>query len=740
MSRLPLRALLLGAVALLAVYVNQGGGAFGQSAVNSLDGFRACPRQQAECPGSLRAERGLKGGELRVSWERVPTPPLNATTVTVVVDDGEQPVVRQVPAKDTFADFDSLARGRDLEVTAALTRDGHVISETCTLRLRSTQTDTRDPTPRDPPRPPGPFALLPVPNSVAAGYNIAYWTKEDGTLGHDVHLVGPTHGINILGNSGNRTPPTGTHSGAGVGYRTACAIRQTDDPDTDGTLNCWGVNFGNTLPPPADLGAVVHVSLGAIHICALLTDDTIRCWGRDNLGQSKAPEGAFHTVDSGWLHTCGLRTDGSVVCWGDDRRGQSSVPPALRKARSARAIATGQRHSCAVRADYTVTCWGRSDLGQLRVPADLGPVTALSAGSGSDHTCAIKANGAVACWGDARYGQVSQVPAGTDWVEISVGYVHTCGRRADGTVACWRIKETTSPPMSSFALIIHNSCGIRQADSHLQCWGALLTFDGAHRWVDGRGVYPVAFKAVSHGEDNLCGILKEDSTLECWGGLDGSRTNITPPSDLGTVKAIGTFQHNACAVKTDDTLTCWGKYGSAGENDPNTVPSNLGTVKAVATSVNHTCAVKTDDTLACWGDSTHGNAKGQLTIPANLGTVKKVALGNENTCVVKANDNVQCWGSLPKGIAVPDLGTVKDLVVYRGADSHACAIKADDTVACWWGSDNVGTVPADLGKVHAVGTGLSHACAAIKRSDQSDRTVKCWGTAQDGAAGSPRLE
>ena len=107
----------------------------------------------------------------------MPTPPLNATTVTVVVDDGEQPVVRQVPAKDTFADFDSLARGRDLEVTAVLTRDGHLISETCTIRLRSTQTDTRAPTPRDPPRLPGPFALLPVPNSVAAGYNITYWIQ-----------------------------------------------------------------------------------------------------------------------------------------------------------------------------------------------------------------------------------------------------------------------------------------------------------------------------------------------------------------------------------------------------------------------------------------------------------------------------------------------------------------------------------------------------------------------------------
>lgn len=60
------------------------------------------------------------------------------------------------------------------------------------------------------------------------------------------------------------------------------------------------------------------------------------------------------------------------------------------------------------------------------MPADLGTVTALSAGL--YHTCAIRTSGAITCWGDDRFGQVSQVPSGTDWVEIRAGHVHTCGR------------------------------------------------------------------------------------------------------------------------------------------------------------------------------------------------------------------------------------------------------------------------------------------------------------------------
>ncbi len=103
------------------------------------------------CPQDLQAARGLKGGELRVSWQRVANPQDSPTllepVVTVIVDGGADAIVGTAPAGATSVLFDSVPRGRDLAIAAALTRQGHVISEVCGIRIRSTQTRTGDRTP-----------------------------------------------------------------------------------------------------------------------------------------------------------------------------------------------------------------------------------------------------------------------------------------------------------------------------------------------------------------------------------------------------------------------------------------------------------------------------------------------------------------------------------------------------------------------------------------------------------------
>ncbi len=114
--------------------------------------YRSCPRhQRVACPQDLQAARGLKGGELRVSWQRVANPQDSPTllepVVTVIVDGGADAIVGTAPAGATSVLFDSVPRGRDLAIAAALTRQGHVISEVCRIRIRSTQTRTGDRTP-----------------------------------------------------------------------------------------------------------------------------------------------------------------------------------------------------------------------------------------------------------------------------------------------------------------------------------------------------------------------------------------------------------------------------------------------------------------------------------------------------------------------------------------------------------------------------------------------------------------
>ncbi len=564
-----------------------------------------------------------------------------------------------------------------------------------------------------------PFSVLPpFPHSVGAGYNLSYWLKDDGSLGKLDDITGLYMGPDLA----ERPPPVGTFKAVDMGVYIGCAVRKSDD-----NIVCWGGNFSwLPLSPPAALGAVKTLAVGGYHACAIRqTDNAVLCWGYGGNGQTVAPDGEFHTVTGGRWHSCGLRSEGQVACWGSNAYGQTDVPAGLGPVR---AIASGDYHNCAIRANDTVACWGRADRRQLQVPFNLGPVTVLSAGFA--HTCALQeSNARIVCWGDNDYGQISQVPTGGTWQDLNAGRVHTCGRRQDGTVECWRLRDTSAPAMKSLSSGQDETCGLRKADSFVQCWGDLFPI-GQSGVADGRGVYPVAYKSFVNASIVHCGI-RANGILDCWGG--GASSILSEfPDNLGTVRAVSAYRHNACVIKTDDSLVCWG------DNDDGeaTVPSTLGSVKAVDIGHQHACAIKANDTLACWGLDDNG----QSTVPTDLGKVESVGVGNKHTCVIKADDTVSCWGESVSLPVPSDLGTVKWLAVAQGG-SYTCAIKADDSAACWGSSGfctidtscQPETVPTDLAAVSAISAGPEHVCALLK----ADQTVTCWGDDTYGETAGP---
>jgi len=133
-----------------------------------------------------------------------------------------------------------------------------------------------------------------------------------------------------------------------------------------GVLKCWGSNGAGTLGlgdtedrgdepfemsvalPAVDVGTgkqVVAVATGEYHTCAVLSDETVRCWGDGsygrlgnestngwgylpshmgnnlpavNLGTGKHVAGVAAMVE----HSCALLTDGSLRCWGNNGNGQ----------------------------------------------------------------------------------------------------------------------------------------------------------------------------------------------------------------------------------------------------------------------------------------------------------------------------------------------------------------------------------------------------------------------------------
>lgn len=132
----------------------------------------------------------------------------------------------------------------------------------------------------------------------------------------------------------------------------ACGIR---DSSSNRTLWCWGSRQHGALADgiddanqetdtPAQVGSATNwrqVSCGGGYgerkfCCATRNDNTLWCWGGDNVGQTAqgasgtnltavTQVGALTTwskVSAGRRHACAIKTDGTVWCWGEAGNGQ----------------------------------------------------------------------------------------------------------------------------------------------------------------------------------------------------------------------------------------------------------------------------------------------------------------------------------------------------------------------------------------------------------------------------------
>jgi alpha-tubulin suppressor-like RCC1 family protein len=195
----------------------------------------------------------------------------------------------------------------------------------------------------------------------------------------------------------------------------------------DGSLKCWGNNYygqlggsdvenrgdqpgemGSALPF-VDLGTgrrAVAVSAGGSQTCAVLDDQTLKCWGEATAGQLGYGDGehrgdglsemgdALPTVPlgtgflvadvaCGYVHTCALSTEGRVKCWGANSYGGVGLPgvgdigndagdmgdalPFVELGTTSPVIklAAGDHITCAFFEDRTTRCWGWNTYGQL---------------------------------------------------------------------------------------------------------------------------------------------------------------------------------------------------------------------------------------------------------------------------------------------------------------------------------------------------------------------------------------
>jgi alpha-tubulin suppressor-like RCC1 family protein len=383
---------------------------------------------------------------------------------------------------------------------------------------------------------------------------------------------------------------------------------------------------------------------GGSHTCAVLEDDTVKCWGFNGSGQlglgstsnrgddsddmgdnlPRVPLGTGRTaavVAAGGSHSCALLDNATVKCWGENEFGQlglgnvndrgdvagemgDSLPAIeLGMGRTAVAIAAGNNHSCALLDDDSVKCWGLNDSGQLGQDAtdergdevdemgDFLPAIDLGAGAvaiaaGGDHTCALLDDDTVKCWGENGSGQLGQgdttdrgivggdmaalaaIPLPLPAVAIAAGGQHACAVLNNNTVRCWG--ENGSGQL-----------GQGTTDDRGDAAGEVAALAAIALGTNRTAL------AITAGLDDTCAGL-DNFTVKCWGGngfgqlglgntanrgdeLNEMGDNL-PAIALGTDRTVGFLSSGAshnCVILDDGTGKCWGQniFGQLGQGD-----------------------------------------------------------------------------------------------------------------------------------------------------------------------------
>jgi alpha-tubulin suppressor-like RCC1 family protein len=267
-----------------------------------------------------------------------------------------------------------------------------------------------------------------------------------------------------------------------------------------------------------DLGSgrtATAIAAGSQHTCAILDNESVKCWGSNASGQL----GLGHTNNRG---------DAS------GQMGDNLTAVDLGTGRTAKAISTGDSHTCAILDNESVKCWGLNDEGQLGQNTDdsrgdesgemgdnLTAIdlrstgrTAASITTGDKHTCVMDDNASIKCWGYGYYGQ------------LGIGDQKSYNRPLENVLELGSGKTAKAITAGD-----RHTC-VMLDNSSIKCWGL-----------------------------NDSGQLGQGDTNNRGDGIGGNPNNL-PSIDLGsgkTARAISTGDRHTCAILDNSSIKCWGR-------------------------------------------------------------------------------------------------------------------------------------------------------------------------------------
>jgi Regulator of chromosome condensation (RCC1) repeat len=341
---------------------------------------------------------------------------------------------------------------------------------------------------------------------------------------------------------------------------------------------------------------------GGHHVCGLVHDGTVRCWGRDTI---EPPE----SIDGGPPVGEGALGRGVSVSGTD-----AATPVAVLGLSNVTQISVGPNlGTCARTAEGAVYCWGRNDFGQLgRDPSErtlplptrvegLPPVDRVELGNHS--ACAIGADRALYCWGEKTSG---------------------LGLDDDGEM-------TFSPRrISTFRAPIHSLV-----------MGTWETKDTIIALLDGYVLATAGDSPV--GETSL--------------------VNNVPlaPLEVGKVRLAGAFAY----VTTEGLLERWQNQWGTIIVDSSYIPSSellvdlkvsgANLVKPLQPPQQQGGAVSSTGRFFRWGPNTAGTlgmppetvveSRYPVEVLAVKSKVVSFAMTYRSTCVSLVNGTIECWGA-----------------------------------------------------------------------------------------------
>ncbi len=423
-------------------------------------------------------------------------------------------------------------------------------------------------------------------------------------------------------------------------------------------------------------GPVKNISFARGYVggttCAILTDQTVRCCGRndhgqlgigDTVGRIKFTEVAglsdVKEIVGERLSFCVLfdgLDSGKVKCWGYNAYGnlgtgdtKTAYTPQFVQDESGgdltdvkkiarRTSVKAYEYTCALLNSGKVKCWGYNGNGQLGVGDKTSRTKAsevsnlnddakdlkLGGFSSGGFSCALLNSGKVKCWGYNGYGQLGVGDQTASYTTPQFVQDESGGDLTD-------VKEIyPAPGDHGYACALLNS-------GKVKCWG----YNGYGQL----GVGDTTLRTKAIEVHNIGGSYPNAVKLELIG-----------PSTTGSV----------CALLDDGTMKCWGYngYGRLGVGD-----STRRSVPTVVVGINNAkdiqgfgygepgfyCALLDDKTVKCWGHNGYGQlGVGDTTLRntpesvIGLTDVESIFCGGQGgggyACAIINGGALKCWG------------------------------------------------------------------------------------------------